>query len=101
MYRKSDANQLKFEDFYLPFGGKLSSDNRWIILARQIPWDDLEKTYGRQFCDDNGSPAKSARIALGALIIKERLVTTDRETVEQIRIECAGFCTSTCQKRGF
>lgn len=85
MYRKSDANQLKFEDFYLPFGGKLSSDNRWIILARQIPWDDIEKTYGQQFCDDNGSPAKSARIALGALIIKERLVTTDRETVEQIR----------------
>jgi len=85
MYRKSDANQLKFEDFYLPFGGKLRSDNRWVIMAKQIPWDAIEKTYGRQFCDDNGSPAKSARIALGALIIKERLVTTDRETVEQIR----------------
>jgi hypothetical protein len=46
---------------YLPLAAKLSSDNRWIILAWQIPWDDIEKTYGRQFCDDNGSSAKSAR----------------------------------------
>ena len=85
MYRREDANQLKFEDFYLPFGGKLRSSNRWVIMAQQIPWQDIEKAYGQQFCDDNGSPAKSARIAIGALIIKERLVTTDRETVEQIR----------------
>jgi transposase, IS5 family len=32
-----------------------------------------------------GAPAKSFRIALGALIIKEKLGTSDRETVEQIR----------------
>ena len=32
MYRKDDTNQLKFEDFYLPFAGKLRSDNRWVIL---------------------------------------------------------------------
>jgi transposase, IS5 family len=32
-----------------------------------------------------GAPAKSFRMALGALIIKERLSTSDEETVEQIR----------------
>ena len=32
-----------------------------------------------------GAPAKSFRMALGALIIKEKLGITDRETVEQIR----------------
>ena len=31
-----------------------------------------------------GSPAKSSRLALGALILKERLGVTDRELVEQI-----------------
>jgi IS5 family transposase len=85
MYRKEDARQLKFENFYLPFGGKLRSDNRWVILAGQIPWQAIEQTYGQQFCDDNGAAAKPARMALGALIIKERLGVTDRETVEQIR----------------
>ena len=85
MYRKEDSHQLQFEDFYLPFGGRLRRDNRWVILAQQIPWPDIEKAYGQQFCEDNGAMAKSARIALGALIIKERLGATDRETVEQIR----------------
>lgn len=85
MYRKEDTRQLKFENFYLPFGGKLRSDNRWVILAGQIPWPEIERTYGQQFCDDNGAEAKPARMALGALIIKERLGVTDRETVEQIR----------------
>ena len=32
-----------------------------------------------------GAPAKSVRIALGALIIKEKLKLSDEETVEQIR----------------
>lgn len=84
MYRKDNPNQLTFQDFYLPFGGCLRGDNRWVILADQIPWDQIEEIYSEQFCQDNGCPAKSARMALGALIIKERLGTSDRETVEQI-----------------
>jgi hypothetical protein len=31
MYR-DNQKQLKFEQFYLPFGGKLRSDNRWVKL---------------------------------------------------------------------
>ena len=34
---------------------------------------------------EKGAPAKSFRMALGALIIKEKLGISDRETVEQIR----------------
>lgn len=85
MYRKANHNQLKFEKFYLPFGGKLRSDNRWVILSKQIPWAQIEQEYSANFSESNaGCPAKSARIALGALIIKERLGVTDRETVLQI-----------------
>lgn len=85
MYRKPDVNQLAFEDFVLPFGGKLRSDNRWVLLAKQIPWAGVEAAYAQQFSqEDLGSPAKSSRIALGALILKERLGVTDRELVEQI-----------------
>ena len=86
MYRQDDPNQMAFEDFYLPFGGKLRSDNRWVVLSKQIPWDEVERDYAMLFSGrDTGPAAKSARLALGALIIKERLSTTDRETVEQIR----------------
>lgn len=85
MYRKDNPNQLQFENFYLPFGGKLRSDNRWVILSKQIPWQQVDQEYSKNFSQsDIGNPAKSARIALGSLIIKERLGTTDRETVLQI-----------------
>ena len=85
MYRKPDVNQLAFEDFVLPFGGQLRSDNRWVLLANQIPWTVVEAAYAQQFSqEDLGSPAKSSRLALGALIVKERLGVTDRELVEQI-----------------
>jgi hypothetical protein len=37
MYRREHRDQLSFKDFFLPFGGQLSGDNRWIKLAELIP----------------------------------------------------------------
>lgn len=85
MYRQSE-NQLEFENFGLPFSGRLRSDNRWVKLAKLIPWHKFEASYAKSFKGSSqGPPAKSVRVALGALIIKERLGTSDEETVEQIR----------------
>ena len=84
MYRHNQK-QLQFEDFYLPFGGKLRSDNRWVRLAKFIPWEDFEPEYAKSLASpDKGPPAKSVRVAIGTLIIKERLGISDEETVEQI-----------------
>ena len=85
MYRKSNQAPLTSENFLLPFDGKLSSENRWVIMAELIPWDEFEEEYGKIFSQTTGAPAKPFRMALGALIIKEKLGTSDRETVEQIR----------------
>lgn len=84
MYRKRSRRQLTF-DFALPFGGQPRKDNRWVILADLIPWDRIEDQYATLFEGrDTGGESKPCRVALGALIIKERLGITDRETVEQI-----------------
>ncbi len=85
MYRREPRHLLSFEDFFLPFGGKLSGDNRWIKLHALIPWDELEDDYASQFCRGFGAPAKPFQMALGALIIKARLGFTDEELVEQIK----------------
>ena len=85
MYRHSRPGQLSFENFYLPFGGQLNSENRWVRLAEAIPWELVETDYAQQFSERMGAPAKSFRLALGTLIIKEKLGTSDRETIEQIR----------------
>lgn len=85
IYRREHRDQLSFEDFFLPFGGKLSGDNRWIKLTELIPWDEVEDDYAAHFCKGFGAPAKPFRVALGALITKARLGLTDEELVEQIK----------------
>jgi len=85
IYRKQDQ-QPEFEDFYLPFGGKLRSDNRWVVLTKLVPWKEIEDQYAKNFADSGmGAPAKAARMALGALIIQTKLGLTDEETVAQIQ----------------
>ena len=55
-------------------------------MSKLIPWSEFEKKYAEIFSVDGmGAPAKSFRLALGSLMIKEKLRITDEETVEQIR----------------
>ncbi len=85
MYRRNFPQQLEFPDFYLPFSGQLDPENRWIQLARLVPCQLAEEICFEVLCEDFGAPIVPPRVALGALIIKERLDLTDRETVEAIQ----------------
>ena len=85
MYRKAQEQETAPEKFQLPFEEKLASDNRWVIMAKMIPWSEFDGEYAAIFSEKIGAPAKTFRMALGALIIKEKLGISDRETVEQIR----------------
>jgi hypothetical protein len=85
MYHSKSPQQLEFPDFYLPFSGHLDPENRWVRLARLVPWDLAETIYHQNLCEDFGAPIVPARVALGALVIKERMGLTDRETVAAIR----------------
>ncbi|WP_179234586.1 IS5 family transposase [Heyndrickxia coagulans] len=85
MYKKTEHQLTFVDDFFLPFGGKLNKENRWVRLAEIIPWWMAEEKYAKSFKKKfKGEKAYSVRIALGALYIKERLGLSDRETVEQI-----------------
>ena len=85
MYRKAELAPLEPLDFELANGCKLSADKRWVKMTQLIPWSEFEAEYTENFPTSLGAPAKSFRMALGALIIKEKLGISDRETVEQIR----------------
>lgn len=54
-------------------------------MANEISWSEFEDEYANLFSSERGAPALPFRTALGALIIKETLGISDRETVEQIR----------------
>ena len=85
MYRSNAPEQLEFPNFYLPFSGHLARENRWVHLARLVPWKLAEQIYHESLCEDFGAPIVPSRTALGALLVKERLGLTDRETVEAIQ----------------
>ena len=79
-------NQLTLEGFQTPFERSLSKDNRWVVLAELIPWDEICAIYLKHVgVSYTGRPAISPRVVLGALIIKHLGNLDDRETVEQIR----------------
>ena len=58
MYRQSKSEKIKAENFVLPFEGKLSEDNRWVIMAELIPWTEFEDEYAKLFDQKMGAPAK-------------------------------------------
>ena len=84
MYYMENRDQLLIDEFSLPFGGKLRKDNRWVKMADLIPWEDIEEIYVRNMSQENGRYAYSARIAFGAIYIKEYGNLTDVETVNAI-----------------
>ncbi|MGB8703075.1 MAG: IS5 family transposase [Thermosynechococcaceae cyanobacterium] len=85
MYRFVPPSDQSAEQFKLSFAGSLTHENRWVQLAQLVPWAEFESEYAQSFSPTQGAPAKTFQVALGSLIIKERLGTSDAETVEQIR----------------
>ena len=82
-----DQRQLHLPgDEFSFYGMRLDPKNRWVRLAKIIPWDLVEAEYVKNFPEARrGGEARSARFALGTLIIKECLNLSDQETVQQIR----------------
>lgn len=84
MINRNNPRQLSIEEFKLPFAGKLDKKSRWIKLAEEMPWETLSEVYNEALSSDTGRPGLSARLAVGALIIKHMLKLTDEETMDQI-----------------
>ena len=79
------TGQVDFNNFAISFGGRLRRDNRWVILADIISWDEFEKRYATQFKSKTGNPALPVRVALGSLIVKEKMKFSDEDTVQSIQ----------------
>ncbi len=43
VYRHSEYQFLPPDDFFLPFGGRLNPENRWVKLTFMIPWVATQK----------------------------------------------------------
>jgi hypothetical protein len=84
MYKRGQHKQIAFENFNQPMGLKMNPNNRWIVMADYIPWDQLEKEYASLFQSHTGNVAKPLRMALGSLIIQNKYGYSDEELVDQL-----------------
>ena len=86
MYERKAHQATFFEDATLFGGVCLDPTNRWVKMSKLIPWEAFEEQYAALFSNPReGKPAKSARMAIGALIIKKRYGLSDEDVVEEIR----------------
>jgi len=77
--------QLSLECFKTPFEQHLNFENRWVVLANLIPWDEICNLYLKHVgVSDTGRPPLNPRVVLGSLIIKHLCNLDDRESVDQI-----------------
>jgi len=86
LYRPQSEQVSVFENENLFQLQGLNPDNDWVRLAKLIPWAELERRYAQTFDSKVGNVGKPARMALGALIIKERYRFSDEDTVQEIRM---------------
>jgi len=78
-------NQLILEGFETPFEKSLNQNNRWVVLAHLIPWDEIYDLYIKNVgLSTTGRPPINPRVVIGSVIIKHMCNLDDRETVEQI-----------------
>ncbi len=84
MYFKEDK-QISLFEFGQTAGIQLDPENRWVRMAHKVDWDKIEDKYCGMFCQNNGAPAKSIRLALGALLIRQIEGLPDEKLVLHIQ----------------
>ncbi len=78
--------QSIFPGFKTPFAKHLNSSNRWIVLVKRTPWDELVNVYQKQMGNSKtGADGINPRVIIGSLIIKNMCDLSDQETVQQIQ----------------
>lgn len=75
--------QQEIEEFGNLYHMKLNPQNRWILLANHLPWDNLVKIYSEHF-SNVGRVTINPRVVIGSLIVKHKLGLSDDEAVRTI-----------------
>ena len=85
MYCKDDRDQLGIDAFFLPFGGKLKKDNRWIRMAEIMPWDYIEEVYLESMSQETGRVAFPARLPMERSMSKNKKILPTRKLMKRSR----------------
>ena len=70
-----------FKDL-VPYSGKIDENNRWIKLAKLVPWVKLDAIYRRYFDEQKGAVLKPCRLILGLMLGQMLLKLADRPIID-------------------
>ncbi len=85
MCQKSEQEKIRLRNFLPSSGIKLSSDNRWVVMAKLIPWAELEEENSKLLGRKKDGLIKPFRMALAILILKKKMEMTDSQIVALIQ----------------
>ncbi|HUU27622.1 MAG TPA: transposase [archaeon] len=83
MYRGKNRQKIPLFPELFPFGGKLNPKNRWLQIARLIPWEKIESRYERHF-SKRGRPALDGRLVIGILLLKHMTGFSYESIIEMV-----------------
>jgi IS5 family transposase len=78
--KPKDKTQL---GFYSTFEEQLNPNHPLYILANKINWQMFEEVFSKHYSKDMGAPAKSIRLMVSLLILKQVRNLSDEGVVEQ------------------
>ena len=85
MCQKSEQEKDRLRNFLLSSGIELSSDNRWVVMAKLIPWAELEEENSKLSSRKKGVLIKPFRMALATLILKKKYEMKNSQIVALIQ----------------
>ena len=103
MYRRTNKDRLSFEDFCLRLDSKLSSNNRWVIMEKLIPWDEMEDDYTAHYSEntDNSQSRQLSKSIVNNEEINKRfeLILPMSKIVSIAAFDVKTYLESLIQKR--
>ena len=65
-----------------PYSGQIDTNNRWIKLAKLVPWEEMDVIYRKHFDTKKLSVIKNCRLIMGLILGQMFLELSDREIVD-------------------
>lgn len=85
MIKYTDQSTIENRIFKTPFDNSLDLENRWVIMAKFIPWDKMAKVFYDRLDRYQGRSTVDLRTVLGTMFIQHSMNLTDRDAIQAIR----------------
>lgn len=79
--KSSKNNIISFNQL---FEEEINRNNKWVVMADNIPWNTIEKKYATTFGSHKGEGNDILRLALGSLAIQVTYRYSDQKLIEEL-----------------